>query len=295
LNGADFGTCIRCGSGLGKAEPADRAARRVPAPRRRVAMPGRGSEPLFGRYPAEALPVARLLVFMNMGVYVFQVAGALRHMPAGEALIGGGQPVDAFAFGALLALETQLLVTELWRVLAACFVHFGAIHLAMNMFGLIALARSCEPKLGSVRFLLGYVASGIGGFLVWFAWTALRNDPGITAGASGAVFGIEGMMVGALLRERDPAWKQWLGYAAGSLLLVAFLPYINNAAHLGGLVTGIGFGWLFGRGAPQPSRPWQRWAAALFLIASVASVVASRVSPNTAEALETVRAQGGES
>ena len=88
------------------------------------------------------------------------------------------------------------------------------------------------------------------------------------------------MILGFLWRRRDARWKSWLGqvvvYSLGFTLL---LPSVNHSAHIGGLLSGMVMGALFGPGAPKPSRPWQRWLAAACVLAVVASLLAVQRSP----------------
>ena len=75
------------------------------------------------------------------------------------------------------------------------FVHFGVIHLLMNLWALVSLARIAEPMLGAARFMIAYVVTGIFGFAVTIAWgTMFGQEVGLTAGASGAVFGVMGWL-----------------------------------------------------------------------------------------------------
>ena len=199
-----------------------------------------------------------------------------------------------FRFG---ALANGLPTSEPWRLLAACFVHMGVLHVAMNLLALAELGRVGEPLVKGSRFLITYVVTGIAGFLVSALWYGTR--PYLTAGASGAIFGLDGLILGGLLARRDPAWKSMLSRT----LVHSFLFYFalggatNQAAHLGGLAAGLGLGFLFG----QEKRPWRRDAAAHMLaaaglVAIIGSLVLSQVSPvwRSVRAAETRRTGGGE-
>jgi membrane associated rhomboid family serine protease len=170
--------------------------------------------------------------------------------------------------------------TEPFRLLAAVFVHMGLLHVGMNMLAFTSLGRQLEPHLGSARFVIMFIGSGILGFVASEYWYD-RSPP--TAGASGGVFGQIGAFVGILYARRHPEWKRELArqliYAG--LLAIAFP--VNNAAHLGGLVAGAGFGFAFEKERRNAvlTRGFGVFAVVL-LLGSVASVVLSVVSDGTA-------------
>ncbi|MEZ4442575.1 MAG: rhomboid family intramembrane serine protease [Polyangiaceae bacterium] len=279
LNEAEFGACIRCGKKLEDALPAHHARRRVPARRRKNAATGPGAEPFLGRFPATDLPGAKILLAMNLVIFTSQITTAMQlGAGVGQALMMGGTSADALRYGAI-PLGSELIFVEPWRLLSACFIHFGILHLGMNMLGLLDIARLLEPAVGTVRFLIGYVVTGIVGFAVSAGYSLVMLERAPTAGASGAIFGILGMVFGFLWRRRDPRWKPWLVRTLFYSLVLGLMLPINNAAHFGGLAAGGVIGALFSPGAPQPSRAWQRVLAYLCLLACAGSLVAARFSP----------------
>lgn len=276
LNEVAFPTCVRCASPLGDADPADGASRAWP--RRTNHGRGHGSESLFGRWPAEELPVAKALLTLNMVVFGLQLLSAWRAEPSFSTLLDAGGVLDALRSGAMVSVPA-LVALEPWRLLSACFVHFGLLHVGMNMLGLLHLCRLLEPALGSVRLLLVYVVSGVVGFAASLAYYAWLHQPSPTAGASGAVFGLMGAVLGFLYRRRDERWKQWLVQTVGySLLFGLAMRGVNNTAHIAGLLAGALLGWVFAPRAPSPSPWWQRVLAALAALAVVGSLVLARLS-----------------
>jgi rhomboid protease GluP len=167
-------------------------------------------------------------------------------------------------------------------VLSACFVHFGLLHIGLNMMSLVGLGRSLEPHFGSARFLVLYIATGILGFVATVLWWDFYPSPvvRVTAGASGAIFGLVGAFVGVLMARRSPNWKRVL---VNNLIYCAILGFVlpaNNAAHLGGFVAGIALGALFEREKqPQRRAGLMRALSAVCLLASVTSVVLCARSP----------------
>ncbi len=243
---------------------------------------------MLGRWPADILPAAKLLVFLNVVVFAGHFIGAFTHDPSFGTLLSGGNSFDALRYGALPLgtvdappLDPWMIRAEPWRIVTACFVHLGPLHLLMNMMALTYFAQIAEPAIGSIRFVIAYLLTGVAGYLASAAWFFVFGNPTITAGASGAVFGVMGLILGFLMRRRDERWKSWLGRVVVVTLVISFvLPVnINHSAHIGGLVSGVGFGALFAPGAPQPSTGWQRVIAALCLVGSLAALLAVRFSP----------------
>ncbi len=144
---------------------------------------------------------------------------------------------------------------EWWRLLTSMFLHFGLIHLGFNMWVLSDAGRLVERLVGNTGFLLLYLFSGVMGSLTSLFW---RSDV-ISAGASGAVFGVIGALGGFVLLRRDTVPPHVLRHLRGSLgLFVIYnlifglaVPGIDLAAHLGGLFTGAACGLIMSR----PLRP----------------------------------------
>jgi membrane associated rhomboid family serine protease len=206
---------IRCPDHSGKAQGSRRVVQTVQ--RRSTRNPG---------------IVTKTLIAINVAIYLLQLAG--------------GAPINAnagwiYEHGALFirAIDSSgevvgLAQGEWYRLLTAAFLHYGPIHLAMNMLALWWIGRPLENWLGPARYLLLYLVSGLAG-----SAGALVASPGaITVGASGAIFGILGA---AIVLERQGTYV--LGGSALTLLIVniAFtfaVPGISIGGHLGGLAGG---------------------------------------------------------
>lgn len=132
---------------------------------------------------------------------------------------------------------------EWWRLGTAMFLHFGVVHLAMNMWALWDVGRLMERWCGGVRFLAIYLISGLLGNLVSLS---VQGDRAVSGGASGAIFGLYGALLVSLWRERraiDVREFRWLfGAAAVFSVLTLGMGFviagIDNAAHIGGLLAG---------------------------------------------------------
>lgn len=140
---------------------------------------------------------------------------------------------------------------EWWRLFTAMFLHFGVLHLALNMWALWGMGQLTEKLYGSAYFLVLYVFAGISGSLASLYWHPNLNS----AGASGAIFGVLGGLFAFMVnpKTRIPASVA----AVHRKSAVVFIFYnlfngfthagIDNAAHIGGLVGGFAMGWVLAR------------------------------------------------
>jgi rhomboid protease GluP len=130
---------------------------------------------------------------------------------------------------------------EYWRLVASMFLHVGVMHLLFNGWALLQLGGLCEMLLGSWQTAAVYFATGIVASLASVVFTH-----SLSAGASGAIFGLMGALVAFLLRRRRsllPSGKALLGqllvWAAINVALGFNVAHIDNAAHLGGFAAGL--------------------------------------------------------
>jgi rhomboid protease GluP len=216
--------------------------------------------------PRPGLPATKLLIAINVLVFVAMVAsGVSASDPTSPQLIHWGAD-----YGPLT------LTTQPWRAITSMFVHIGIIHIALNMWCLWSLCLLAEPLFGSVELVIIYLLTGVGGSVLSLLWAPMRAS----AGASGAVFGIAGAMIGVLYFGRigsDSARRSTLknlGWFAAYNLLFGLRAHVNNMAHVGGFVTGIALGAALARVVrkPRPERAEaQRW---FFAIAAILLLVA---------------------
>ena len=231
-------------------------------------LPPRAIAPLVARLRAEELWATKLLAGICVLAYALEMAASGGKL----ALFSGMKVSTLLRFG---AVSNGLEHGEPWRLLAACFLHMGILHIVMNLVGLADLGRLGEPMVGGPRFLLTFVVTGILGFLTSAWWYG--TDPYITAGASGAVFGIDGMILGDMMARKDPRWRGMLGRTVIYSFVFYFAMRTNQAAHLGGLVVGIVMGVLF----RFESRPWKiAWLVTSLTALSIVAIVVSLVLPH---------------
>jgi len=144
---------------------------------------------------------------------------------------------------------------QYWRLLTSCFLHFGIIHIGMNMYVLYLIGPFIETVFGRIRYLLIYFIAGLAGSIV----SVSVHPMAVGAGASGAIFGLYGAVFGFLLIRRrtlNPAAISSISKSAGIFVLYNVVygsvsGTTDLSAHLGGLLAGFLAGMLLVR--PQPS------------------------------------------
>ena len=197
---------IRCPEHAGQRQGAARVVRGVQ--RRTAAAPGWAAKTLIG---------------INVGVYLLQLAqGAPISADRGSIFENGA------LYGPLVADG------EWWRLLTAAFLHYGPLHLALNMLVLYLFGPALEGVLGSIRFLLLYLAAGLAGS----AGALLMEPDAVTVGASGAIYGLFGAM---LVLERQGTYVfggSVIPLLVINLAITFLIPGISIGGHLGGLAGG---------------------------------------------------------
>jgi rhomboid protease GluP len=190
-------------------------------------------------WPRAGYVATPILMGINIFVFILMVVSGVPIMtPTGQDLVNWGANYTPSTYGG-----------QPWRLLTACFLHIGLIHIAVNMMSLRVLGSQIEPLLGTSRFAVGYVATGLTGSLVSLWW---HSAGVISAGASGAIFGLEGILVGLLMtnlfdQEARKALLKNSLYVVGINLLIGAGIGADNAAHLGGFLGGllVGLGYYF--------------------------------------------------
>jgi len=208
-------------------------------------------------------------------------------------------PQQAIAFGADFGPLT--LNGQWWRLVTSMFVHFGIIHIGLNMWCLWNLGRAAEVLLGRFSYLLAYFASGIFGSIA----SVYREPLAAGAGASGAIFGMAGVLVTFVYLKKTPAHLQInkkmlssLGtFIFYNLVIGASIPGISNAAHVGGLAMGAVVGALLpAASASESSRRTRLSFVVVFCVASLfaSAIAAKHLRSSVAEfpAIQSLISQG---
>lgn len=140
----------------------------------------------------------------------------------------------------------EVMEGEYWRLLMSLFIHSGLMHLLMNLFGLGISANLLEKILGSTILVISFLVSGILASLASIYW----HEDTVSVGASGAIFGLYGIILAFTIFKIYPNHMRrltWalLGLYAGISLLFGLFGGIDNAAHIGGLISGFIIGVIF--------------------------------------------------
>jgi len=206
-----------------------------------------------------------LLIDISVVVYVLMVASGVHFMePTGEdLLLWGGN------------WRSVTLAGEWWRLLTCCFVHIGVIHLLFNMYALLMVGIHLEPLLGRVRLLALYVITGVFASVTSLWW----HDNTVSAGASGAIFGLYGVFLALLTTDllHKDVRRQLL--SSIGIFVVYNLVYglqggVDNAAHIGGLLSGVVMGFALYPSLRRPEATAMRWSSVLLpsVVLAVVSV-----------------------
>jgi membrane associated rhomboid family serine protease len=218
---------IRCPDHAGQLQGAQRMSQGL----RRASFEGQGAI------------VTKLLVAVNVGIYLLELA-------LGGQVNGTGNRIyeEGALYGPLVANG------DWWRLFTSMFLHYGPLHLGLNMLALWWFGAAVEGVLGRGRYLLLYLVSGLAGS----AGALLFTPDSVTVGASGAIFGILGA---AFVLERQRTYVLGGGALGIIVLNLAFtfaVSGISVGGHLGGLAGGA-LGTLalsrFGRGHAVYGRP----------------------------------------
>lgn len=173
-------------------------------------------------------------------------------------IAGSSQDVRFMAASGAVFAPAVIYEKEYYRLLTAIFMHFGIDHIINNMIVLFALGDNLERALGHVKYLILYLFCGVGSNLV----SLLMGGPDsmiVSAGASGAIFGVVGGLLTAVLKNKgrleDLNIRQLAFMAVLSLYLGFTESGVDNVAHVAGLLLGIIFGLILYR---KPKRDVDR-------------------------------------
>jgi membrane associated rhomboid family serine protease len=189
---------------------------------RRVAQAAERTATGLGSRRVNAVTMA--LIAINVGVYLAELA------LGGDAANGTKNWIydHGVLFGPYVANG------DWWRLVTAAFLHYGPIHLALNMYGLYLAGSLLEHVIGRWRFLLLYLASGLSGS----AGALIASYFAGTVGASGAIFGVFGALYVLERRRHIATGGQIAGLIVLNLVFTVLVPGISIGGHVGGLIGG---------------------------------------------------------
>jgi rhomboid protease GluP len=253
----DSKTCPLCGEAIG--------------PRR-----ARGSSSTPGRIMG-VLPIpttaSSVIIVANLALYVlswYMTQNTEAAQLYGAPSMGG---IDGHVLMRLGAKAPYILAGQWWRLVTAMFLHAGLLHIGMNMWCLVDLGPQVESLFSTTKFTVFYLVTGVAGFILSTVWSPF----GMSVGASGAIMGMIGILIGASFHHghlgkeyRSQLWK-WVIYIA----IFGIVFNADNAAHFGGLASGLALGYLIPEGEPA-TRPSENLWNALAMV-SVLVIAASFV------------------
>lgn len=163
-----------------------------------------------------------------------------------ESFAGGSQSTAvALRFGALTA--DLVRSGEWWRLFTSMFIHFGSSHLFSNMVTLFLFGNAVERLLGWQRMVIIYLVSGLAGNVLWLILQLRSTEYAVSAGASGAIFGLVGVYVAMAL---IPEMRRFVSVRNVIIMLLLNFAYgtsssgVNLTAHAGGLIAGTILGYI---------------------------------------------------
>lgn len=192
--------------------------------------------------PKEGFYITPILINLNLIVFIAMVMAGFGFVSfKGEDLLNWGANYGPVTTNG-----------QWWRLLTNTFMHGGVMHILANMYGLMFVGFFLEPLLGKAKYLLLYLATGIFASVASIWW----YESTVSIGASGAIFGLYGFFLVALLLKVFPAdfGKAFLASTlvfVGFNLLMGLTGGIDNAAHIGGLVSGFLIGLVMSRQLKQ--------------------------------------------
>ncbi|TDB78582.1 rhomboid family intramembrane serine protease [Micromonospora sp. KC723] len=195
--------------------------------------------------------VTRTLIALNLLMMVLSIASdrggdAMAGGSGLGGLLGGSTPLTQW--GAVIGYASYVdfgplhgvAAGEWYRLVTAMFLHYGLVHLLLNMWALWVLGRDLEALLGPLRFLALYLVAGLGGNIAAYVFSAPNTA---SAGASTAVFGLFAAVF-VLMRRLGRDTSAILPILVINLIFTFTVPGISIPGHVGGLLTGAAMGWV---------------------------------------------------
>lgn len=209
--------------------------------------------------------ITRIIIALNVAVFVWVLIDDTSSAGFGSSI--SPREVELGLNKLLLSFNH-----EWYRLITSGFLHFGILHIAMNMYLLFQLGKLLEPPLGRLRYGLLYFACLLGGSLGVLVLEG--SSTGLHGGASGAVFGLMGAAAIGMQRRGINIFQTGLGATLMINLLLTFtIPGISIGGHIGGIVMGAICGSIMLPPPQQKQPPWLGYAVPT--IAIIGSVIAS--------------------
>ena len=214
---------------------------------------------------SQPMLATKVLIGLNVLVHLWVISGST------ASLVPGRINQREFDLGVSAVFIQN---GEWWRLVTAGFLHFGLLHIAMNMILLYQLGQLLEPALDHGRFVLLYMAALLGGSAGALALT----PDALTGGASGAVFGLMAAAAVGLSQRGVNPMRTGIGATLVINLLITFtIPGISIGGHLGGALMGAAVGYPMLHPHMRRTSPWLGFVAPLLGMACAVLLVLAMV------------------
>ena len=230
------------------------------------------------------LNATNVLFALNCLVFIAMTArGASPILPDTDDLLRWGADYGPYTLGG-----------QPWRMITSSFLHIGILHLAVNMWVFLRLGRMLKKLIGSFMLVGVYLLTGVGASLLSLSWNPMR----VSAGASGSIFGIVGVLISLLFcakldipQDRMSKLRGYVTRLALVNLFYGLFGHIDNMAHLGGLVTGLVLGFFFARSIAAQAQELFRQVRILIVAACALAVIFVPVANAKSSVIEYDRGQ----
>ena len=253
LVGINASRCHECGTNL----------------RFSLAAVSKGLSGVFGGHA----PVTTILLVANLAMFGVEfMAMAAAGKAGGLAILWGMDGAALYRLGANYG-PAVFILHQWWRLVTACFLHGGLIHIGFNLMVLMDFGPPLEELYGSARYFFFYMVCGVCGYLL-----SASLNRSISIGASGAILGLVGLLLavtskrgGSYMRQLRSRLITWviIIFAVGFMGIMA----IDNYAHLGGFAAGFALGKI--SADHEPRTPAEKRLAQLLCLVAVIITVAS--------------------
>src|SRR6185436_18242682 len=217
-----------------------------------------------------------VILTINIVLFVLMSIVEVRNGGGGERFIQSASSGVLNDFGALV--PSLVRAGQWWRLVTFNFLHIGLMHLMFNSSALFSIGPQVEGTFGSQKFVFAYVGTG-----TTSAFASYLFLPNQTAGASGAIFGLIGLMAvygyrlgGSFGRAVMRQMLIWAGIG----IVFGFFIGANNVAHIGGFIAGGALGFVLAADSPSIASSAARWngtAIACIGLVAISFVMAGRV------------------
>jgi rhomboid protease GluP len=223
-------------------------------------------------------PVTTAILILNVIVFAAEVMGTMHSGKAGGmSFLWGMDGETLYRLGASYG-PSIFAGHEWYRLVTACFLHGGLIHIGFNMIVLIDIGPMVEEVYGSARYLFLYLVMGIAGYLL----SAFFGN--FSVGASGAILGLIGLLIAITTKRGGTQMKELRSRLISWVVTIFLLGFVARGlrtdqwAHFGGFAAGFLLGKVFADRLPEPGKERTRayalgWIAGIVLIASFVFMV----------------------